>query len=251
MKLAAQLYTVREHTKNELEVYKMFKKIAEIGYNAVQISGFVHYDPIFIKKCLDEFNLKVCATHSSLDRLLNETDKVIEENLLFKSKYVGLGFMKADSIDGYKNFLDSVQPAVEKIHKNGMKFVYHNHAHEFIKYEKICPLDFMRDNTDPEKFGFLADFYWIQTAGLSPEKFINDYKGRLDVVHFKDMRYKPDSSSMAEIFEGNMDYKKIYNSCIENNVKWAAIELDICDNDPFESLEISFNNLKTNKMFNL
>ena len=40
MCLGAQLYTVRDYMKNEADYRMMMKKIAEIGYKTVQMSGY-------------------------------------------------------------------------------------------------------------------------------------------------------------------------------------------------------------------
>ncbi len=49
---------------------------------------------------------------------------------------------------------------------------------------------------------------------------------------------------MAEIGEGNLDWPGILAACREANVQWYAVEQDICPGDPFESLKISYQNLK-------
>jgi sugar phosphate isomerase/epimerase len=140
--------------------------------------------------------------------------------------------------------LDKIAPATEKLSAAGLKFLYHNHAHEFIRYGGVRPLDYLRDRTDAGKFGFLPDFYWIQYAGVSPVKFMEEYAGRADVVHLKDMRAAPEGQNrMAEIYEGNMDYGAIVGACKKAGVLWAAVEQDVCDRDPFESLKISFDNI--------
>ena len=43
MKLAAQLYTIHDYTKNEADIERSLNKIKEIGYNAIQISAFGEY----------------------------------------------------------------------------------------------------------------------------------------------------------------------------------------------------------------
>lgn len=246
MEIAAQLYTVREFTKTEAGVRETFRKVKEMGYDSVQISAFGFYEPDKIRAMLDETELTVCATHTPLDRITNETDAVIAEHKLFGCKYVGLGWMRADDLAGYKAILDRLVPAVKKIADAGLKFVYHNHAHEFMRLDGgVRPIDFIRENTD-RSFGFLADLYWVQTAGASPVKFIADFADRLDVVHFKDKRVPPAEgrTDMAEIFEGNMDYEAIYAACLQAGVRYAAVEQDQCDGDPFGSLAVSRRNIR-------
>lgn len=245
MKIAAQLYTVREFTKTEAGVRETFRKVKEMGYESVQISAFGFYEPDKIRAMLDETGLTVCATHTPLDRITNETDAVIAEHKLFGCKYVGLGYMRADDIAGYKAVIDRLMPAVDKLYDAGLKFVYHNHAQEFKKMDGVRPIDMMADYTDPKKFGFLADMYWIQRAGYSPVRFIREHADRLDVVHFKDMRVPDEGKSdMAEVFAGNMDYEAIYAACVKAGVQYAAVEQDICDGDPFDSLARSRRNIR-------
>ena len=49
---------------------------------------------------------------------------------------------------------------------------------------------------------------------------------------------------MAEVGEGNLNWPAILNACRESGVAWYAVEQDICQRDPFDSLAISYRNLK-------
>lgn len=251
MKLAAQLYTVREFTKTDDEVKRTLARVREMGYEAVQISAFQAYNPKNIAAGLRENGLSVCATHTPLDRILHETDKVIEEHRLFGTRYVGLGWFRGESLADYEKLLADLAPAVEKIHAAGLTFLYHNHAHELIKYNGVRPLFMMKEKTQAGKFDFLPDLYWLQTAGCSPEAVLQDFKGRTPVIHLKDMRVPPKEgmTNMAEIFEGNMDYVSLIRAAEKLGVEWAAVEQDNCDGNPFESLKISYNNIKSRGLF--
>lgn len=251
MKVAAQLYTVRDFTNTDDEVKRTFAKIREIGYEAVQISGLKAYNPQNIARALKENGLTVCATHTPLDRITGETEAVIEEHKLFGAPYVGLGFFRGQSLEEYRGLLERLAPALEKIRAAGLRFLYHNHEHEFKKYGGVSPIADMRARTEAGKFDFLPDLYWVQTAGCSPVAFLKEFAGRTPVVHFKDMRVAPEAgkTNMAEIFKGNMDYESIYRACLELNVEWAAVEQDVCDGDPFESLKLSLANMKQRGMF--
>lgn len=251
MRVAAQLYTVRDFTKTDDDVCRTFERIRAIGYDAVQLSGLGAYHPPVIAKALRDNGLSVCATHTPLDRILDETDAVIEEHKLFGAPYVGLGYSRSNSIAEYAAFLDKLAPALEKLRAAGLRFLYHNHAHEFIRMDGIRPIDYMRDHTQAGVFDFLPDLFWVQTAGCSPEAFLKAYEGRTPVVHFKDKRVPPADgmTDMAEIFEGNMDYETLYGVCGSLGIAWAAVEQDVCDGDPFDSLAKSLENMKRRNMF--
>ncbi len=68
--------------------------------------------------------------------------------------------------------------------------------------------------------------------------------GRMPVVHLKDMVIVNGQQTMAEIGEGNLNWSSILLACQEAGVEWYAVEQDICQRDPFESLKISYQNLR-------
>lgn len=252
MKLAAQTYTVRKFTQTQEDISRTLERLKGIGYRAIQISGFGKYDPEWLKGELDRLDIEVCATHTPPADIIGDTVRVIKEHRLLKIPYVGIGMYKMYTLKECDEFCKQIAPAAEKIAQNGLKLLYHNHAHEFIKEGGEWIIERLLHNFEPELLGLLVDFYWVQRAGYPPEKFLQEHADRIPVVHFKDMRAVADydvTPQYMEIFEGNMDYETIYRVCVENGVEWAAVEQDFCDGDPFESLQKSFENMKRRGMF--
>ena len=93
MELGAQLYTVRDFGQNEKDIRRTLKKVAEIGYKEVQISGFKRLDAHVVKEILDENGLKCVLTHNDENLILNETEKLIEYHNIIGCDYIGLGGM--------------------------------------------------------------------------------------------------------------------------------------------------------------
>ena len=69
-------------------------------------------------------------------------------------------------------------------------------------------------------------------------------KQRMPVIHLKDMVIVDREQTMAEVGEGNLNWPAILQACRDAEVEWYAVEQDICRRDPFESLKISYENLK-------
>jgi len=88
------------------------------------------------------------------------------------------------------------------------------------------------------------DTYWIQHGGGDPVAWIRKMTGRMPVVHLKDMVIINGEQAMVEVGEGNFDWSAILHTCKEAKVEWYAVEQDVCQRDPFESLKISYENLK-------
>lgn len=248
MKLAAQMFTVRDYTGSEKEVAETVRRLKKIGYDAVQISGLQYYDPKSLHAVLEDNDMTVCVTHTPLARILEETDTVIEEHRLLGAKYIGIGwFPLPQSIDGYAKLIDDCAAATEKMAAAGMRLLYHNHEIEFVRLNGVRGIDYLRDHTSPDRWGFIADMYWVQFAGESPTRFLKTFAGRVPVIHLKDMRANARDSSatrICEIGEGNIDFEAICETCRQTGVEWAAVEQDKCDGDPFESLAISYRYIK-------
>lgn len=246
-KVVAQLYTVRKFTQTPEDVEKTFKKVKEIGYGAVQVSAFGPIDPYHLKDLADEAGLKIVVTHVSGDRMVNDFNALVKEHKIWDCEYVGLGSMPPEyprDYDGYARFAGDFSNIARKFAGEGLKFVYHNHNFEFEKFKGKTGMEIIFDESDPEVFDFEIDTYWIQAGGADPVEWIKKVEGRMEVIHLKDMAIKEHTQVFAEIGEGNLNWPKILSACNDIGVKWYCVEQDICPGDPFDSLAISFRNLK-------
>ncbi|MGI6705657.1 MAG: sugar phosphate isomerase/epimerase family protein [Clostridia bacterium] len=246
--IAAQLFTIRDYTETPEDIAQSMKKIKEMGYNAVQVSGFGPIEHQQVKDIMDSQGLTICATHIGFDRLQNDLEDVIEQHKLWNCKYVGLGSMPAEyatSRDGYIAFAKEASEIARKLADNGLRFIYHNHHFEFMKFDGVTGMEILFEETDPEVFDFELDTYWIQAGGANPVDWIYKVKGRMKVIHFKDMGVSSERQViMTEVGEGNLNWPAIIQACKETGVEWCPVEQDICQRNPFESLAISLENLK-------
>lgn len=245
--IAAQTFTVRAFTDTEDGIARALSKIKSLGYDCIQVSAFGPYRVEFLRDKLLECGLTVCATHVPYQRLLEETERVIEEHKTIGAKYVGLGFRRITTLSDAQKIVEDLLPVAERIADSGLQFVYHNHQTEFLKLENgQTAMQYFLENTPPT-FGLLPDVYWLQYAGMSPVRFIGENADRIKVVHFKDMTVGADATpKMAEIFEGNMDFRAIFDACVDCGVEYIAVEQDDCyGKDPFACLETSRKNIKT------
>lgn len=245
--IAAQLFTLRDHLRTPGEIEKTFEKVKDLGYKAVQVSGLGVTDPVFIRDLTSRLGLKVCATHYPFERLRNDTDTVIGEHRTMACEFAGIGSMPAEyprTKDGYLSFARDASAVGKKLSAHGLKLIYHNHSFEFQKYGDTTALDILINESDPEYLGFEIDTYWVQAGGGSPVQWLKKVAGRIAVVHFKDMALVEEKQEMAAVGEGNLDWPSIIKVCREINVKWYAVEQDVCPRDPFDCLASSLKYLQ-------
>lgn len=251
--VGAQLYTLREFTKTIGDAAQTLKKVAKIGYKAVQISGFGPMDYKDVAKAVQDAGVVVAATHMGWPRFQNELDQVIAEHKAWGCKHAAIGGLPGEyfNYDGVKRFAEQVAPIAQRLAKEGMDFSYHNHSHELVKYNGKHWLAWAYELTDSKFVKAEIDTFWIQTGGGSPATWIRKYPGRQPLLHLKDMTYvnstepgKRAEARMAEVGEGNLDWPDILKAAKEVGVEWYLVEQDNCyGRDPFESLAISYRNL--------
>jgi sugar phosphate isomerase/epimerase len=245
--LAAQLYTVREFTQSADELAVALKKIREIGYTAVQISGIGPIPDAVVKSLLDDVGLTVCITHVREAWPWKKLDSIIAQHHLWNCKHVAIGSLPQEyraSEEGFLRFAAEANEMGKVLSQAGLTFSYHNHSFEFVRFGKRTALDLLFQETDPRYLKAELDTYWIQHGGGDPARWIKKMTGRMPVVHLKDMVMLDGAQAMAEVGEGNLNWPAILQACGEAGVEWYAVEQDECRRDPFESLRISYENLK-------
>lgn len=259
--LAAQLFTIRDFTKTRADFAESMRKIRDIGYRVVQVSSVGAIGDAFIKGVCDDNGLSICNTHVDVDQLQNDIEGVIAQHELWDCRHVAIGGMPLecrDSEAGFRSFAAIANGIGERLADAGLTFSYHNHSFEFIKFGDRSGLDIFFDETDPRYVRAELDTYWIQHGGADPIAWINRMAGRMPVIHLKDMVMLPPPSksppikrgdlrplqAMAEVGEGNMNFPGILEACQRAGVDFYAVEQDICQRDPFESLAISYRNLR-------
>lgn len=247
VKLGAQLYTLRDFIKTYEDTEETFRYLQSIGIRTVQISGIGPIPQEKVAHLVEKYNMDVCVTHISFERLGEETEKVIAEHQMIGCKHIGIGSMPElyrYSSDGVEAFLEDVHVIGSKLRDAGMQFQYHNHAFEFMRFEDNRRImDMLIEDSDPDELHFILDTYWLQYGGVNPTEYIKKLKGRVDVCHFKDYKFTQDGPKFTEIGTGNLNLDAMYRACRDTGVEAIVIEQDTCEIDPKESMAISYRNL--------
>jgi sugar phosphate isomerase/epimerase len=245
-KIAINLYSLRTFCTTPEDIGETLKKVRAIGYEYVQLSGLGPICPEHLKALLDAAGVKACATHVSWDRLKAEPDTIIAEHKLWECQNCAIGGLPGDYVgmDGYRRFAEESKAIGKKLLDNGIPFAYHNHHHEFIKENGRTGLEVVYEDSDPRYLFGEIDTYWVQYGGGDPVFWINKLAGRQNIVHFKDYVVLEGNPVFAEVGEGNLNWPAILKASADAGIEFYIVEQDECQRDPFESVAISYNNLK-------
>lgn len=241
-RIGAQLFTIRDFCKSEEDFDASMKKISEIGYKTVQVSGIGAIVPESVRQICGKYNIEPVCTHRPYDEYKNDLESVIKYHKALGCDICGLGAMPSEllSKEGLKEFIGVMNNAADVLKKSGLTLAYHNHCFEFMKIDGKYVFDYLKEETDLD---FIADVYWLAYAAQNPAEFIKNLGSRARIVHFKDFAINMFRIEMAEIMEGNLDFDEIISACRKSGVQAAFVEQDVCRRDPFESLKISYDNL--------
>jgi sugar phosphate isomerase/epimerase len=245
--IGAQLYTVREYCKTSPDFAATLNKLRKIGYQAVQVSAVGVKDGKEVARILDGEGMVCAATHQNLQQL-KDTAACLDYHQTIKCKLTAIGGyfnQEGFTVQNCSDFARDLSQAADNLSKGGLAVGYHNHSHELAKLENgQLMIDLLLEKLSKSVW-FEIDTYWITHGGGDPAAWIERLAGRLPAVHLKDMSITfAREQKMSEVGSGNLNWPRILQACKSAKVHWYLVERDAGDLDPFESLKISYNNLR-------
>lgn len=253
MQIGAQFYNLRDYCQNREGIAESLKKVADMGYRTVQISGTCPYDPSWLRDELQKNGLSCVLTHIPPKWLEAAPGEVARDHDVFSCRYVGLGMIPgglAGGMEDYLRFVETYRPVARAIREAGHYFMYHNHNMEFARTGRgrETYLERMAEDFPVEDMGFTLDTYWIQAGGADPASVIRQMKGRAPCVHFKDMVHSLEDKAarMAPVGGGNLDFERILSACEDAGTQYILAEQDHSyGEDPFQCLRRSYEYLRS------
>ena len=250
--IVAQLYTIRDYLKTPKEMAGSLKKIRQIGYEAVQLSGHGPIEDAELKRIVDGEGLVCVATHESGEDII-ERPREVSEHLArlgcAMTAFPHPGKYPQSTREDVEKLARGLDAAGAVLRQNGQILGYHNHNNEFAKIDGKTVLDWIFEIADPRNLVGEIDTYWIQAGGGDTLAWIKKLKGRLPFIHLKDYGYEVGKGVVfEEIGSGNLDFKLIVAAAEKAGCKWFIVEQDAhwAKDDPFLSLTMSFDYLVAN-----
>lgn len=244
MRIGAQLYTVRDFCQTKEGIEETFRRVADMGYEIVQMSGSCPYEGEWLQEMLNQYHLRCVLTHYSPAEMLADPVQVAKKHQLFGCRHIGLGSFKS-VCEQYDAFRAQYTPVMEKFREQGHLFMYHNHGAEFEKLPNGKPVIYdMRDTFAADLMGFTLDTYWIQYGGMVPDRVIRDFAGRVPCIHLKDMGITGKEHRILPVGSGTIDFERVLSACEDAKTEFVLVEQDHCNGeDPFDCLKKSYDYL--------
>lgn len=239
--ISVQMYSLKESAKNDFA--GTVRKVAQIGYNGIELAGYGNMEAKEMKRLLDDTGLKVSGAHIGLDELRDNLEYHIGYNKVIGNKYLICPWTeikgKSDA-DALKADLESI---AARLDGTGMVLGFHNHDSEFMLIDGQYAFDHFMSGKDDMIYEL--DCYWSEFAGVDTVKYLEKIGDRCPLVHLKDMRIEPDGSKKSTVFgEGILDNISIVDAAMRFcNPEWLVIEWEAFDIYDIDAVKKSYINL--------
>ncbi len=245
--IALQLYSLRDDIGKDYA--GVIKKVGEMGFTAVEAANyndgkFYGRTPAEFKADVEAAGLKVLSSHTGKQLTEKELaskdfteamkwwDQCIAAHKAAGMTYIVTPWMEVPkTLKDLQTYCEYYNEIGKKCKENGLKYGYHNHAHEFQKVEDVVMYDYMLENTNPEYVFFEMDVYWVVRGAASPVDYFNKYKNRFSLLHIKDNKELGQS--------GMVGFDAIFKNTDAAGTKYLVVEVEKYNFTPEESVKKS------------
>ncbi len=248
------MYTMRDHMRT-LEDYKeTVKKVSEIGYKVLQMTR-----PDFISledniALLSQYGLCADSVYRPVQEVEKEAESAAREAEMYGCDVIRTNSIPEEmrrSAEGYREFAKMMNNSGRACKAVGLRYIYHFHAFEWIRFGGKRGIDILLEETDPECVFFQPDVFWLTNAGTEPSVSLRMFAGRAFTMHVKDYAIRQLDGAIenvpyffAPVGTGNLNWEGIRRTADEIGIKRYVVEQDMCEGDVFEAIRVSYDNLR-------
>lgn len=207
----------------------VLKETAEYGYTEIETGSYLGDSADTFLKFCEEIGLRPVAGGIKFSENMDEVKKAIEK---VKEINVSYGVVywpwKVDApftLEDCKTSVEILNKTGEVCRENNLEFCWHNHDNEFIEMEEGTPFEYLMKHTDEDLVKCEMDIYWVKKGGADPLEVLKKYKGRIPILHVKDMA-PGEQQAFACPGNGIIDFAPIFDEAYDQNIMHYFVERD-------------------------
>lgn len=182
MDYGLQLFSLRDVAEKNFD--EALGVAASLGFSSVEPAGFFGNAPEAVAAMLQKYGLGVPTTHTGLRELTENFNGVIKMHRAIGCNTLIFSSSKFKTAAQLEQTMETVLYFREKLKKEGMELMFHNHIPEFLPNED--GQIFFEELWKRTDLRFELDTFWAYNAGLDPVELMERMGDRLCFVHLKD-----------------------------------------------------------------
>jgi sugar phosphate isomerase/epimerase len=242
--LGLQLYTLRSLTATDM--VGTLRRVAELGYGAVEFAGFGDTPLPVLRQTLDELNLRALGAHVQYNTFRGGLQGVCDDLLTLGCEYAIVPSIPPEMRTDPHSAAELPARFEEwgkACRQSGLRFAYHNHAFEFAALGSSGKTLFdALLTTDPALVDLELDVFWAEYAGKDSLALIRAHADRIALLHVKDRAADQDPQDVP-VGRGSLDWAAILAAGQAADVRWFVVEQDN-PRDPLDDISQSLRYLE-------
>lgn len=234
-----QVSSLRPLLKTPQQVSEAFAKMAQMGCTTVQLQWIdFSVSPKQIADALAASGLRSVSTQDFYTVVMENLDYFIELNRLCASQWLCVSRIPEQyrSAQGLVQFAAQLDALDDRLHASGLRLCFHPTAPDYALTDGLCPVHVLMTRTR-RPLQLCLDLYHVHKAGLSMADWIEQYAGRICMVHFKDYRRMPDGTqALVPAGQGEINWAPAVAACLKTGVPYGFVEQETWSRDPFDCL---------------
>jgi sugar phosphate isomerase/epimerase len=225
MRPAIQLFTLRDLDDSLPE---LLARVGETRFEGVEFAGLGDSDPAEIEDALNDAGLEAAGAHVGMEDLESDLDGVVEAYRRLDCDRIVVPYLDEAHFASETDVADTARRLTElaaRLDDRGVSLGYHNHDHEFVALggdsdrDGDSAFDLLADETDID---LELDVGWATAAGRNPVALLDHLRGRVPLVHLKDVS----GTTPVELGEGNLETEACVRAAREAGTEWLVYEHD-------------------------
>jgi sugar phosphate isomerase/epimerase len=221
-----QLYSGRKFPPVEAQL----AAIARNGFTNVETFGPFHDDVEATKRMLDAHGLSARSGHFSVAMAESQSEVVIDGARRLGIEIVVAPYLtpaeRPATVEGWKAMGARLLAVRERLSAAGLRFAWHNHDFEFAPLaDGSLPIEHVLG----DHLLWEADLAWVIRGGADPRRWIERYRGRIPLVHVKDIApagENGDEDGWADVGTGTVAWTELWPLCVAAGAEMMIPEHD-------------------------
>jgi sugar phosphate isomerase/epimerase len=242
----------------EQDPWGTLERVAEVGYQGIEGGGGIArrtgISIAELKQKMGALGLEIVAHSVRLPSEQADQDRSIATTKEIGCRWIINYWGPVESKDQLLKEAEMFDAFGALCLSEGLSFCYHNHNHEFARFDGQYGIDILLENTDPRHLLLELDVMWAAYGGADPAAVIRKYASRCPILHVKDVLEVPGGAETSnerkevkftEVGTGVVDLEAVAQAAHECGIEWCVVEQDrMRELAPMDSIRVSYGHLR-------